>query len=231
MTSANFVNPDPSVPNRKRLARAENAKNKVRATVERPFSLRGFISILLVFCMLMMLISGFLLYIAPRGRVANWTSWTALALRRDQWVALHINSSLIFITAILFHLIKNWSRMVGYLKQRSSMRINMKRELTAAFVLTSLVFAATIFELPPISIPVELKYKLRDSWEQTSDQPTSPKEITRSNRIPSPIEREKSLLLPLPNVGCLQPAIDRGLLGLQPLTTRWIFTQIGVPEC
>ncbi|TWU42765.1 DUF4405 domain-containing protein [Novipirellula artificiosorum] len=184
MSSADFANPDTSVPSRKRRARAEITKPSVAASVERPFSLRGFISILLVFCLFMMLISGFLLYIAPRGRVANWTSWTALALRRDQWVAVHINSSLIFIVAALFHLIKNWSRMVGYLKQRSSMRVNMKRELAAAFVLTSLILAATIFELPPISIPIELKYKLRDSWEQTSDQPTSSKVITINNSLP-----------------------------------------------
>jgi hypothetical protein len=121
---------------------------------------------LLMLCLLMMLASGIALYIAPRGRFANWTSWTALTLSRQQWVAVHINASLLFVVVAVTHLAMNWSRLVGYVKKRARLRINMKRELASALALASLLFAATVLELPPVSIPVEFKYQLRDWWEQ-----------------------------------------------------------------
>ena len=142
---------------------------KTSVAVERPFSLRGFTSLLLVFCLLMLLASGITLYVAPRGRIANMTSWTALSLSRPQWVALHINASLLFVVATLTHLAMNWSRLVGYLKKRARPAINMKRELAAALAVASVIFAATVLELPPISLPVEFKYDMRDSWEQPSE--------------------------------------------------------------
>lgn len=138
---------------------------KSRAVV-RPFSLRGFTSLLLVLCLLMLLASGITLYVAPRGRFANMTSWTALSLSRQQWVAVHINASILFVVATLTHLAMNWSRLVGYLKKRARPAINMKTELAAAVAVAFVIFAATVLELPPISMPVDFKYDLRDSWEQ-----------------------------------------------------------------
>ena len=139
---------------------------KPPAAAERQFSLRGFTSMLLMLCLLMVLASGITLYLAPRGRVANWTSWTALLLSRPQWVAVHINASVLFVVASVTHLAMNWSRLVGYVKKRARLRINMTRELASAVAVASLIFAATILELSPISLPVEFRYEVRDSWEQ-----------------------------------------------------------------
>ena len=150
-------------------------------TVERPFSVRGFTSMLLMLCLLMLLASGVALYLAPRGRVANLTSWTALFLSRQQGVAVHINASLLFVVVTATHLVMNWSRMVGYLKKRARPGINMKRELAAAVAVACVIFVGTALELPPISIPVEFKYEVRDSWERDAGTPRVEPRVTRNS--------------------------------------------------
>lgn len=144
------------------------------AAVDRPFSVRGFTSILLVLCLLMMIASGLTLYLAPRGRIANSTAWTALALSRQQWSAVHINASLLFAAVTSAHLVLNGSRLVGYLKKRARPGINMQRELASAIALACVIFAATVLGLPPINLPIELKFKLRDAWEQRVERNVTP---------------------------------------------------------
>ena len=161
--TASAVNNDAtSASQRKRSVKA------AAASIQRPFSLRGFTSMLLVLGLVAMLASGIALYIAPRGRVANMTDWTVFSLSRGQWIALHINASILFVVASVTHLTMNWSRLVGYVKKRSRLSINMKREIASALVLTSVLFAATILSLPPINIPVDFKFTIRDSWEQVN---------------------------------------------------------------
>ena len=65
----------------------------------------------------------------------------------------------LFGVVTVTHLAMNWSRMVGYLKQRARPGIHMKRELASAVAVACAIFAGTILELPPISIPVEFKYE------------------------------------------------------------------------
>ena len=166
MTAANPALSGSNANSNKIQSQGSGPAVKTPVAVARPFSGRGFTSMLLVLCLLMLLASGLILYLAPRGRVANSTSWTALALSRQQWVAVHINASLLFVVATSTHLVMNWSRMVGYLKQRARPGINMKRELASALAVACVIFAGTVLELPPISIPVEFKYNLRDAWEQ-----------------------------------------------------------------
>jgi hypothetical protein len=42
--------------------------------------IKGFTSLLLAVAFLMLGFSGVILYLTPRGRVANWTGWTMLGL-------------------------------------------------------------------------------------------------------------------------------------------------------
>jgi len=51
---------------------------------DRRFNVRGFTSLTLTLAFLVMLISGIVLYVTPRGRTANWTGWTMLGLEKDQ---------------------------------------------------------------------------------------------------------------------------------------------------
>ncbi|PAY19192.1 hypothetical protein CKO51_12600 [Rhodopirellula sp. SM50] len=155
-------------------AQTTAAASKPPIVVQRPFSVRGFTSIVLVLGMLMMLTSGLALYLAPRGRVANATAWTALWLSRQQWAAVHINASILFGAAASAHVVMNGSRLIGYIKKRAALRVNMKRELTCAIAVTGVVLAGTVLGLAPISFPADLKYELRDVWEQRIEHTSGP---------------------------------------------------------
>lgn len=55
------------------------------------------------FSFLVMLVSGGLLYVAPKGRVAQQIDWQLLGLGRDGWEAIHIATSLLFAGFVLWH--------------------------------------------------------------------------------------------------------------------------------
>lgn len=155
-------------------AQTTAAASKPPIVVQRPFSVRGFTSIVLVLGMLMMLSSGLALYLAPRGRVANVTAWTALSLSRQQWAAVHINASILFGAAASAHVVMNGSRLIGYIKKRAALRVNMKRELACAVAVTGVVLAGTVLGLAPINIPADFKYELRDAWELRIEHTSGP---------------------------------------------------------
>jgi hypothetical protein len=141
--------------------------NAAPLAAQRPFSLRGFASLLMMLCVLLVLASGIALYVAPRGRVANITSWSLLSLDRQQWVAVHINLSLLFIAVTVIHLWMNWSRLVGYVKKKGRRQFHMKAEMLSAVAVAAAIFAGTVLQLRPIHTPVDWRYELRNSWEDT----------------------------------------------------------------
>lgn len=53
-------------------------------------SLRRFTSLTLTFTFLVMSYTGIILFIAPKGRVANWTNWELLGLDKTQYTNLHV---------------------------------------------------------------------------------------------------------------------------------------------
>ena len=181
MTSANPATLGSSLDPNENQSQGSRSAEKTPVAVEKPFSVRGFTSMLLVLCLLMLLASGIALYLAPRGRVANVTSWTALALSRQQWAAVHINASILFVAVTATHLVMNWSRMVGYLKKRARPGINMKKELASAVAVACVIFAGTTLELPPISLPVEFKYDLRDAWERDAREQRVEPRVSRNS--------------------------------------------------
>ena len=54
------------------------------------FNFRSFTSFILVWTFLTLLVSGAVLYIAPPGRIANWTRWQLMILTKEKWQAVHI---------------------------------------------------------------------------------------------------------------------------------------------
>jgi hypothetical protein len=56
----------------------------------RLLNLRGLITLLTALAYSVMAISGVMLYLAPRGRVANWTGRSLLGLGKEPWSDLHM---------------------------------------------------------------------------------------------------------------------------------------------
>jgi hypothetical protein len=154
----------------------------------RPFHIRGFASLLLLGSFPLLAISGIVLYVAPRGRFANWNSWTMLGLRRDQWSAVHINLSLLFLVIALLHLLINWRVIVAYIKRRRVVGLYLKSESACALALLLALLASTIANVLPFQAVIDARYRIRNSWEQEQETvdpaalPSSEVPVTGSGR-------------------------------------------------
>jgi hypothetical protein len=135
------------------------------------FKTKGFISLLLACSFTVAAFSGAILYITPRGRVANWSGWTMLGLDKHQWSAIHINACALVLLIAAWHLFMNWRVFWSYIKRRSS-GLNLKTEMAVAALVTGLLVAGTIYEVPPLTTFVAWNETIKNSWEQ--EAPTSP---------------------------------------------------------
>lgn len=142
-----------------------NSRRKEKSS----FYVRGFTTFALTAVSLLIALSGIVLYLTPRGRVAHWTNWTLAGLGKEQWASLHMTGAVLFIVVVLLHLFFNWKVLLGYLRLRRVPGLRLKRELSAALLLGLLLVVGTLAGAPPLGTIVELREDLKNYWEQTHD--------------------------------------------------------------
>jgi hypothetical protein len=138
------------------------------------FQIKGFTSLLLTAVFLILGLSGIILYLTPRGRVANWTGWTMLGLEKQGWQAVHINIAILFLIVAGLHLYLNWSIFWCYIKKQRSLSLNIKLETLMALLLAGVVLAGAITGIPPFSTVVDLNYQIKDYWERWALEAPAP---------------------------------------------------------
>lgn len=138
------------------------------STKARPrlFKLRAFTSLLLSLSFAVMCFAGVMLFLAPRGRIANWTDWTLLGLRKDTWSSIHVNNSVLFVVLALVHLVWNWSALVRYVKSKAARMLPPSKELIVALVVAAVCLAGPIYGWRPFSSLMALNLDIKDYWEQ-----------------------------------------------------------------
>lgn len=146
--------------------RAETERSGTNAADRAAFSSRGFTSLLLTIIFLALGFSGVMLYLMPRGRLANWSDWQLLGLAKDEWVRLHVNVSILFLVVAVLHLVINWSLFWGYLRKRAVRGLAMPKELFAAVVVSALFVAGPILDYPPFRSIMVLNTHIKDYWER-----------------------------------------------------------------
>ena len=117
-----------------------------------------------------MLFSGVMLYVSPRGRTAHWTNWKLFGLGKEEWGALHINISIVFVILIVVHLVLNWKLFYSYLRKKTVTGLNRKNELAMAIVVTVLIAVGSIQYWPPFGFIMDVSESMKDYWEQGSDR-------------------------------------------------------------
>ena len=136
------------------------------------FKLRPFISWVVTLLFLVMLYSGIMLYFAPRGRVAHWTNWTLCGLDKEQWIALHINISVVFVIAAAVHLFLNWKTFWSYIRNRATQQFHRLPEMLLALLVTLIVFSGSLNGTPPFANIMAWNTAVKDYWEtQQADAP------------------------------------------------------------
>jgi hypothetical protein len=130
------------------------------------FQTKGFTSLLLTLAFVAISFSGVILFLTPRGRMANWTGWTMLGLEKNAWTAIHLNISLLFLIAAALHIFFNWGMLWGYVKKKARLSLNLKIEMLAACVIAGLVLVGTIKAIPPFEKLLAFNEQIKDYWEQ-----------------------------------------------------------------
>lgn len=145
----------------------------LQRTVRR-FSWKPFTSFIVTMAFVVIAFSGAVLFVAPPGRVANWSHWTLVAADKAAWQALHTIFSTVFLVAAAFHLYFNWNVLLAYVRSRASEGIRMKRELSAASLLSAGIFVMTLAGLPPVSTVMEVGETAKNSWAAPENEPPVP---------------------------------------------------------
>ncbi|MBN1511761.1 MAG: DUF4405 domain-containing protein [Phycisphaerae bacterium] len=132
-----------------------------------PWNNRTFTSLLVTSVFLVLAVSGSVRYFAPSCRDANWGGWNVLGLGKDEWVAMHMASALVFLVAAVVHVTFNWRALAGYLRIRRGRGLRYWRETAGAAGLTAAVVILSAALLPPASSLAELAEQQQESFAQT----------------------------------------------------------------
>ena len=130
---------------------------------------RSLTAFIVTWAFVVAMVTGTVLYIVPQGRVAYWVDWQLIGLDKTGWGNIHIIFGAIFIAAGLLHLYFNWKPFKKYLAERAAGHIHVRKEVVISTVVTALVMAGAIADLPPISWVYDLNETVKASWVEEAD--------------------------------------------------------------
>lgn len=134
------------------------------AAPARPFHKRGWIVFVVGLSAVVLLISGIVLFIAPSGRIANTTHWALLWLDKDGWINLHNVFAILFVAALIWHLVFNWKPLSNYIVSRATHHLNLKREMLAAVAVLLVLVVLVAQNLPPVDTITDLSFYFRQEF-------------------------------------------------------------------
>jgi hypothetical protein len=138
------------------------------------FNFRAFTALIVLWSFIVENVTGIVLYIVPPGRIAHWTNWKLWGFTKEQWAALHTIFGYIFLIFAAIHIYYNWKPIMNYIKKKVKAGLRMRLELAVSLILTILVFIATAASIPPFSTVMDFGTKMKNSWEESSQEPFIP---------------------------------------------------------
>lgn len=143
--------------------------------MKQKFYWKSFVSFSLVWSFLIILISGIILYIAPPGRVSNWTDWMLFGFSKAAWQAIHTIFSYTFVILSIFHLFTfNWRVFWYYFTSKTAKGLNKQKEFIVSIVLITVVFLGTYFNTQPFKAVIDFGEWTTESWEENKEQSPVP---------------------------------------------------------
>ena len=138
------------------------------------FSWRAFTSLYITLSLILIIVSGVILYIAPPGRIAKWSYIPILGLEKDQWQALHTIFTFLFIIANGFHLYFNWKPFLSYLSDKRKQFIRLRKELLSTIVIVIGIFYLTLINIQPVKFVMDFGESMKNDWSIDSSEPPIP---------------------------------------------------------
>lgn len=138
---------------------------------KKTFHTRGFVSLLTGLSLLVMTVTGVVLYFVPQGRIASWIDWRILWLTKTDWGNIHTTSSILFAVCAGYHLYLNWRVFVTYVVNKINKALSLRKEQAVATTVILLVVFGTIYYLPPLNYVVQFSDYLKGSWASKDQEP------------------------------------------------------------
>lgn len=138
------------------------------------FHSRALVSVLTGFAFLLLVLSGAVLFLAPPGRVANWTNWSMIGLTKSQWGGVHIWFAIVFLAGSAVHIIYNLRPLFGYFKNRATRRVDLRREWLIAGGICAVVFVGTLTKAAPFEGLLAWNEDFKQSWERPAERAPIP---------------------------------------------------------
>ena len=113
-------------------------------TQKRKLRPRGLVAFTVFDGFAVMTITGLILFVTPSGRVAYWTNWALLGLEKEEWTAVHIVFSLLFVLAGLIHLFFNWKPFKHYLLEKFAGHVSLRLESAVGTAAIGIVLVGTL---------------------------------------------------------------------------------------
>ena len=133
-------------------------------------SFRRFISLTITFSFLVMSYTGIILFLAPKGRVANWTNWELFGLDKTDYTHLHVTFIVLFLFGMIFHIYFNWSSLINYLKNKARTFSLLTKEFLLAFGINVLFVLGTLYYWTPFDQFLDFQDDLKAMWEKKVDK-------------------------------------------------------------
>jgi hypothetical protein len=117
----------------------------------------------LFWAFLALVFSGVVLFLAPKGRIANWTDWRLLTLAKEQWAAVHILMAILFLVGGLFHLLKFNRRTIWTYVRRSKEEASPFRwAVIGSVVVFAVVMIGTLSDVQPFAAVIDVNERFRN---------------------------------------------------------------------
>jgi len=139
--------------------------------MEEKFTVKKAVSLTLALSFLVMSYTGIMLFMTPKGKIANWTDWTLLGLSKTQYTELHNTSMFLLLATGIWHIYFNWKPLTSYLKNHLHRITFLKKEFLLALALNVFFVGATLAHWQPMQSIVDLNTAIKDYWERQEGAP------------------------------------------------------------
>ena len=120
---------------------------------------------------IVMILTSVILYIVPQGRIAYWADWHLWGLTKAQWGDIHINTGILFLIALGFHIYYNWKPLMNYLKDKAKNLKVFTKEFNVALIALVVLIIGTYCEVTPFSSILALSESIKDAAAQKYGEP------------------------------------------------------------
>ena len=133
--------------------------------------MRKITSLSMAISFLVMVYTGVMLFIAPHGKVANWSNWELWGLSKTEYGNIHVTSMVVLVFFFVWHMYYNWKPLMSYMKNKASGFTVTKKEFLIAFALNIIFIGGTLALVQPFSGFLTLEENIKMMWTDEYGEP------------------------------------------------------------